>query len=37
MQKFRLFLEIVRTCVPIAILVLQIFILKGMSLWWKKC
>ena len=32
MDKFRLFLEIIRTCVPIAILVLQVLILQGVTL-----
>ena len=32
MDKFRLFLEIIRTCVPIAILALQVLILQGVTL-----
>ena len=32
MDKFRLFLEIIRTCVPIAILALQLLIMQGVTL-----
>ena len=31
MDKFRLFLEIIRTCVPIAILALQLLIMQGVT------